>query len=406
MPQHRTLLQPLRAVPLMALWAVVAPTPASAAPRLTLDPDHVERGSAVTVVGDGFPQPLDHQVGCLLTERGKEVGSCSARGQGRVTGSFDAVGDIGSHTITVSYGSGSATATLVVVTDTTVPDVRGLDARAAIAAIEQADLVACKPLSPDGTVVSQTPPAGSVVLSGSCVVPVLGAAPTRIDDSVAVPGVVGRTAGAARSALAAAGLSSTLTGGGDRVVDQNPDAGARVSRGTAVRLRTAALPTLIAVPDVTGGDVGAARGLLGAVGLALRGNPADDAQVTDQEPAAGTKVSPGTTVTVTLDPAGPDAPGGADGGEGIGSSGGATEAVRRLLPAATAGVLLAVLAVAARRLRGRVRPGAPLPALQLTASADLSLDVTVRASSRAAGLPLRLVPVPDHAYIPELLEVR
>ncbi len=406
MPEHRTWLRLLPAAPVLALTVVAVATPAGAAPRLTLDPDHARVGAAVTVVGSGFPQPVDDTVGCLLTERGKAVGSCSPEGKGRISGSFDAVGDIGLHTITASYGTGSAVATLVVVTDTTVPDLRGLDGRAAVAAIEQAGLVACRPVIPDGTVVSQTPPADTVVLTGSCVVPVLEPAPTKTDDRVPVPDVVGRTAGDARSTLATAGLTSTLTGGGGRVVDQSPDAGIRVSRGTAVRLRTAALPTLVAVPDVTGGDVRAARGLLGAVGLALAGNPADEAQVTDQEPAAGTEVPPGTAVAVTLDPAGPVASGGSDGSNDASDSSGSGGAAGRLLLVAAAGVLLAVLAVTAGRLRRRAGPARRAPVLRLTASADLSLDVAVRASSRAAGLPLRLVPVPDGTHIPELLEVR
>lgn len=109
-----------------------------------------------------------------------------------MSGSSDAVG---SHTVTVSYGTGSATATLIVLTDTTVPHLKGLDGRAVVDAIRQADLVACRPVSPDGIVVSQTPPADTVVLTKSCVVPVLGAASTRTDDRVAVPDVVGRAAG-------------------------------------------------------------------------------------------------------------------------------------------------------------------------------------------------------------------
>ncbi len=431
MHEHRTSLRLLFAVPVFALAVAAVPTPVvaaaavptpavaaaavptsavaaptSAAPRLTLTPDsdHVRVGTAMRVVGSGFP-PFDNSdganpVGCRVTEAGASVGSCSATGKGGIEGSFDAVGDLGRHTITVSYGTVSATVTLVLVTDTTVPDLTGLDGRSAVAAIEQADLVACKPVSANGTVVSQAPPADTVVLTGSCVAPVLE--PTAPKDvRVAVPDVVGRTAGAAQSMLGAAGLSSTLTAGGGRVVDQDPNAGTRVAPRSAVRLRTAVLPTLVPVPDVTGVQVGAARDLLGAVGLALAGNPAGDAQVIGQEPVPGTRVPPGTAVAVTLEPPGSDPFGGLAASDD--SSGGSGPPGWLLLGGVV--VLLAVLTAAVRRLRHRDAAAHSHAVLRLTASPDPSLDVTTRASSRDAGLPLRLVPVPDGSQTPELLEV-
>src|SRR3989440_5249705 len=90
-----------------------------------------------------------------------------------------------------------------------------------------------------GSVISESPPAGTRVASGSPVNLVVSSGPAQM----AVPNVVGQTQAAAASAITGAGLtvgavtmqsSSTVAAGS--VISESPPAGTKVASGSAVNL--------------------------------------------------------------------------------------------------------------------------------------------------------------------------
>src|SRR5437773_2537078 len=115
-----------------------------------------------------------------------------------------------------------------------------------------------------GSVISESPTAGTRVASGSAVSLVVSSGPAQ----VAVPNVVGQTQATATRAITGAGLtvgtvtmqsSSTVASGS--VISESPTAGTRVAIGSAVDLVVssgAPPPTQVAVPNVVGGGGGGA----------------------------------------------------------------------------------------------------------------------------------------------------
>src|SRR6184192_469545 len=106
-----------------------------------------------------------------------------------------------------------------------------------------------------GSVISESPPAGTKVASGSPVNLVVSSGPAQ----VAVPNVVGQTQAAAASAITGAGLtvgavtmqsSSTVASGS--VISESPPAGTKVASGSPVNLVVSSGPAQIAVPNVVG----------------------------------------------------------------------------------------------------------------------------------------------------------
>jgi beta-lactam-binding protein with PASTA domain len=128
-----------------------------------------------------------------------------------------------------------------------------------------------------------------------------------------VPDVVGMTREAADSALAAADLrtgtvteqfSETVPAG--TVISQNPAAGTRVRRGSAVDLAVSKGPERVSVPDVVGMTEAAAEAALTTARLTV-GNVTQEyhetvpaGTVISQNPAAGTSVAPGTAVDLVV----------------------------------------------------------------------------------------------------------
>jgi serine/threonine-protein kinase len=123
----------------------------------------------------------------------------------------------------------------------------------------------------NGNVVTQDPAGGTSVAKGTSVtIGVCSAAPV----TVTVPDVTGQTQAQATSALEAAGLtaaptttSSCTTADNGNVVTQNPAGGTSVRKGTSVTigLCSSAPPT---VPNVIGESQAAAINTLQAQGLA------------------------------------------------------------------------------------------------------------------------------------------
>ncbi len=129
---------------------------------------------------------------------------------------------------------------------------------------------------------------------------------------VVVPDLDEQTYDEAQASLAAQGLVLDPDIGrpddADAVVtEQSPDAGDEVEEGTEVGATFEVVSPNgnndeVAVPDLSGLRLGAARRALQADGLQLAVDPdsGDEGRVDDQDPAAGTLVDPGTVVTVTL----------------------------------------------------------------------------------------------------------
>ena len=202
----------------------------------------------------------------------------------------------------------------------TVPNVVGMTQAEAQTALTGVGLKVGAPVSKattkavPGTVVGQTPAAGSVAQTGSSVQLDLAVKPAP----VAVPDVVGLTTAAAQSSLQAATLvpvqksANSSSVPKDQVISQSPAAGVKVETGSKVTVTISMGPQVtntVSVPDLVGMPRSEAVSKAEAVGLSVRIVPAYSNEatgnVTDQSPDAGTTVAAGATIglTVSLGPA-------------------------------------------------------------------------------------------------------
>jgi serine/threonine-protein kinase len=165
-----------------------------------------------------------------------------------------------------------------------------------------------------GIVVDQNPEEGQEVASGFVVTIFVAVEP----DTVAVPDLEGLTVSQAQSALSDEGLtlgsqlqepSNEIPSG--QIVRSEPAAGEEVEPGTAVDVVVSTGPEMVEVPDVSSAclSIGAARQALTAAGLVLEvGEPVpsnpeqcpNPSRILAQDPAPGTVVEAGSTVTVFL----------------------------------------------------------------------------------------------------------
>lgn len=202
-----------------------------------------------------------------------------------------------------------------------VPDLRGRNRQAALAALTDAELLlgettAREAEGPAGVVTGQSPRAGERVEVGTAV-QVWVAVPIRVQ----VPDLRGSTRDASSNVLRARRLvlgsieSRISSGVPGRIVDQQPAAGTRVEAGTAVTIWIAAaappdltppqVPALLEVPDLKGRTRGQALAILADRGLVLgqastiQSNDTPDT-VVSQQPAGASRVPPGTGVDVVL----------------------------------------------------------------------------------------------------------
>jgi eukaryotic-like serine/threonine-protein kinase len=91
----------------------------------------------------------------------------------------------------------------------------------------------------------------------------------------------------------------------DHVIGTNPAAGAKPKKGSTVKLLVSTGPEQVAVPSVVGKQRNDAENILRDAGFQVQVNEVDapDEQpgtVLDQDPGAGAKVDPGTTVNLTV----------------------------------------------------------------------------------------------------------
>lgn len=221
----------------------------------------------------------------------------------------------------VYLASGSAVAFVVSLgpppVTVSVPDVRGLTASEAEAALAAAELTAgavteeYSATVPAGRILRQNPVAGTEVAPGSAVALVVSLGPAPV--TVPVPNLAGLTVPEAEAALAAAGLvvggaseeySATVPAG--RIMRQDPTAGIQVAPGSAVAFVVSLGPAPVAVPDVTGLSRAAAVSVLAAAGLVpgpVTEEHSDTVpldRVIRQTPLAGAQVPPGTPVGLVL----------------------------------------------------------------------------------------------------------
>jgi beta-lactam-binding protein with PASTA domain len=162
--------------------------------------------------------------------------------------------------------------------------------------------------APKGTVIWQDPPPGVVVPPNSQVSLVLSEGPTDIP----VPDVAGFPRALAERVLTAAGFklgsSESVPAAPEPgiVVQTRPSAGTGRPAGTAITLVVSSGPAEVTVPGVLGLPLAVARERLEVLGLGVGrvsnrlspGRP--DGLVLQQRPSAGSRVSRGTQVDLTV----------------------------------------------------------------------------------------------------------
>ena len=234
--------------------------------------------------------------------------------------SFDSsIADCGTHTIAVSVtvpGQEPITATEEFSRCTPIfaPNLRGLTLAAATSALTDLGLTLGTVTQQSsstvaaGSVISQTPVAGTQVAEGSAVNLVVSSGPPP----TTVPNVVGSTQAAATAAINAAALvvgtvtqqsSSTVAAG--NVISQTPAGGTQVSSGSAVNLVISSGPAPT-VPNVVGLTQAAATTAIANAGLTL-GTVSQQSSATvaagtviSQTPTAGTQSTAGASVSLVV----------------------------------------------------------------------------------------------------------
>jgi serine/threonine-protein kinase len=190
-----------------------------------------------------------------------------------------------------------------------MPDVVGKPVKDARAALAARDLVVgtvtrrYDDAVPKDAVISASQPKGKTLPHGSTVTLVVSDGPAP----VSVPHVTGRAVDDATRILNGAGLKAAVTREfsdsvpKDQVIAQAPADGASVPRGSTVTLRVSKGPETVRVPDVRGERIARATSELEALGLKVvvqhvKGGRGE--VVLDQDPAPGSTVKVGTTVTL------------------------------------------------------------------------------------------------------------
>ncbi|MET9327064.1 Stk1 family PASTA domain-containing Ser/Thr kinase [Tsukamurella sp. NPDC003166] len=185
----------------------------------------------------------------------------------------------------------------------TIPDVRGRSPDEATSILRSAGLTVKETKqqfdsSTEAGKVFGTDPSGQVNKGGSVTL--------LVSNALTVPDVTGRTGAEATQLLQRAGLVADLageTGSGSVVVSTSPPAGGRVDPSN--NRVTVTMASRITVPSVTGMSVSQARSALRDAGLQVKVNgifASDKSQVIWQDPGGGTRVSAGSTVTITAIP--------------------------------------------------------------------------------------------------------
>ncbi len=279
----------------------------------------VEVGTAITLTVSKGPKPAvvpdtvgstKAQAKTAITEAGLTVGEESVvqaeaprntvLSQEPAGGSEVAAGSA----VSITVSSGPAVATVPDVTDQPAADAQAtLEAEGLVVATEErtnAKIAA-------GNVVKTEPAAGSEVAVGSTVTLTVSKGPKP----VVVPDVVGTTQTDAEAAIAAAKLSlgSVEVADGSQpagtILSQDPAADSKVEQGSAVNITVSAGPPTVEIPQVKGASAADAQAALEAAGLVVETQERTNATVpageaVKTEPTAGSEVTVGSTVTLTV----------------------------------------------------------------------------------------------------------
>ncbi|HZV72913.1 MAG TPA: Stk1 family PASTA domain-containing Ser/Thr kinase [Conexibacter sp.] len=196
--------------------------------------------------------------------------------------------------------------------DVTVPGVVGQDVQSATAALRTAGLKASvdhvTSSRPVDTVLAQDPGGGQHAKDGATVTLTVSRGPGQ----VAVPSVDGLDEQKAVAQLTDAGLvadrlvrqaDATVPAG--RVIRTSPAAGQTVARGSSVTLVVSSGPKQVGVPDVVGLTKQEAQQILGNQGFQFTSSEAGSdtvgpGTVLSQDPIAGAKVEPGSSVAIVI----------------------------------------------------------------------------------------------------------
>jgi serine/threonine-protein kinase len=213
----------------------------------------------------------------------------------------------------------------------TVPDVVGDEEAAATAELQRAgfEVDSRQEASSDvdeGVVISQSPDGNSQAEAGSSVTIVVSSGP----ETVTVPDVRQRSLDSAEATLNGAGLvvgnvteepSSGFSAG--TVIRQDPGPTARAAEGSAVDLVVASAPEQVTVPSIVGNTATDAQTKLQNAGFDVStvevASDEPAGTVVSSDPAAGTQVEPGSTITINVSLG---SSGGQGDGGGLGEGGG------------------------------------------------------------------------------------
>jgi serine/threonine-protein kinase len=193
-----------------------------------------------------------------------------------------------------------------------VPSVTGLDLQTASSHLTAAGFAVGQVTTqtstaiPDGSVISQSPAAGTNLTAGTAIDLVVSAAQVK----VTVPVVTGTTQSDATTALEQLGFVVDITKAFSdqpkgEVVRQAPAAGSSAPQGSTVTLEISKGVAPVKVPDLTGAQESDAKTSLQNLGLVpvsvpTSGTPSQVGTVISQDPGAGTKVAPGSQVKIDI----------------------------------------------------------------------------------------------------------
>jgi serine/threonine-protein kinase len=216
-----------------------------------------------------------------------------------------------------------------------VPEVEGMPRSEAVDALEKAGFEVREERESSDTIkenraIETDPPAGTQLEGGQTVTLVVSSGPPR----VSVPDVVGQTQREATRTLEDAGFEVAVDRSENAnvregtVLAQDPSQG-QLRKGSTVRIVVAVEPERVTVPSVGGSSLEQATATLRGLGLRVSSteqpvtDPGQVGTVINQDPAPGTEVEPGDTVSLVVgrEPddqgdGGDEGPGGGPGGDG------------------------------------------------------------------------------------------
>ncbi len=204
----------------------------------------------------------------------------------------------------------------IVPDDAKVPQVVGLLFDEAVTRLDAAGFKAKRgeerfvELAPKSTVLAQSPPPGATEPRGTDILLDVSAGQRQLQ----VPSVVGLAQPVAADAIEKAGLevgdiqereSQSARGA---VLETVPAAGSPVAPSTRIDLVVSGGPPAVNTPDVVGQSYAAARAMLEQIGLRVGDvitdslSTAGPQTVISQTPAAGSRVAPGSKVSLSISP--------------------------------------------------------------------------------------------------------